>query len=174
MSTQNTPISTAEAVAEPVQEVSLYELAGLFASDLEPERLDLAEKFGPAFQGCWVELRAMDADSYARYLSSGQTVQIRQGKLQSPDVVDIQLRQAEQELHLLLHTVTDFHMKRKKRAHTGETVQEEVATAGKTGNSKSRFMEEIFKQLHPLVRAYLVAECQRVNGLVQLGNLIES
>jgi len=156
--------------------VPTLELAGLFASDLEPERLELSEVFGPTYAGCWVEVRAMDADSYARYLQSGQSVQIRQGKLQAPDAIDVHIKVAEQELHLLSHTVTDFCMRRRKKAHTGETTFEEVSPGNRTGDSRAHFMGEVFKQLHPTFRAYLVGECQRINGIteIQVGNLTES
>jgi hypothetical protein len=159
--------------ATPDPEVPLFQLAALFASDLETERLDLGEKFGPAWAGCWIEIRAMDADAYSRYLTSGQKVKMdpKTGQLS-----EIQIQSDLQALHLLTHSVVDFSFKRKKKAHTGDVIVEEVSTVGKVGSGKLQFMEQTFKQLTPAFRDFLVEECQRVNGfdLVQVGNLTES
>jgi len=165
-----------DTLTQSTSDIPVIELAALFASDLEPERIDLSETFGPAYAGCWIDIRAMDADAYARYLSSGQSVQIRQGKLQASDAIDVQIKVAEQELHLLTHTITDFCLRRKKKAHGGETVTEEISLAPRAGDGRNRFAAEIYKQLHPTFRAFLVQECQRVNGLTEtlVGNLEES
>ena len=135
------------------------DFGALFAADLATERLE----FTAGGRKCFVELRPMDADAYARFVSASSRMWVDPEAAE--ERVQIQTDLAARELDLLLGTVTDFCLARRRRAASGEEMVEE--TLGRPGGAliSREQRAEAFRTLTREFRQWLVGECRRVNGL---------
>ena len=132
----------------------------LFAADLEPEQLE----FTSAGRECFVELRPMDANAYAKYVSGSRRMWVDPDE-RAGERVQIETDLAAEELDLLLGTVVDFCFCRARRSTTGEETVEE--TRGRINGAEMAASQraEVFAGLTREFREWLVAQCRRVNGL---------
>lgn len=145
-------MSETESMKSPFEGVE-----AIFAADLEPVRHDF-EMLG---QPCYVELRPMDGSADARFRSKGQSIVVDTTRrvVESAQVV---VDQDELEIELLLGTVVDFQLARRKKAKTGEEVVE-ITPPGKGMQPGSR--KDIFRGLAREFRRRLVLLCCEVNGI---------
>lgn len=129
----------------------------VFAADQEPVRYDFT-LYG---RECFVELRPMDADAFARYESKGSTITVDTTK-RTVESAKVDVDSAAAEMELLLGTVVDFDLARKRTSRSGELVIE-MTGPGKVFGRPRR--EELFKSLGREFRQRLVRVALEVNGL---------
>ncbi len=149
------------------QLIDAVEAETLFAADLEPVRLDW-----PKAPGCWVELTPMDGPMQSKFAALGITWSQKGGKLEREESARVQAD--ERDIFLVEHTVTDFLLKRQKRATTGERIVEETRCTGQ-GKSRREFIRtQLCGQPHlgvpglaPGHWRWLVYQCLKVNGLLE-------
>lgn len=146
--------------------ITAEELTALFASDLSTEMVQV-----PGHPGSFIQLRGMDADAMAEYRQAGELYRIQDGKLER--AIDVKMNVAGQQLILLTKTITNFCFYQQKRDKKGQPVLKEdgtpervkVVPPGTHGKHRERAMADIFRELTPQFRGWLLAECERVNGL---------
>lgn len=132
-----------------------------FAADLEPVRHD----FQMHKQSCFVTLRPMDASAEARFRSRGQSFVVDTTK-QSIESVKVDTDQDELELELLLGTVVDYALARRKPFKGTEGGFLVEVTNGESRSPHDRRAD--FRALAPQFRKRLVALCCEVNSLAPL------
>lgn len=160
-----------EMQAPEVVEQDAEEIVALFASELEPETVDI-----PGRPGSWVTFQAMDAADLNAYRNVGQKIRVSAGKAEMG--ADVTTDQEAQEMFLLTHTVVDFCLLRKKRGRLGDEEREilEETRPPEAASQRKAFMTGEFRRITPQFRKWLVKEAKRVNGLreLDLGNWLSS
>ncbi len=136
-------------------------LEAAFAADLEPVRYDFLLHNLP----CYVVLRPMDAGAMSAYRSAGRRVNV-DVKTRALEEVRVDVDHGASEMALLLGSVVDFQLARKKVATTGEEVFEHT-TQGSRLSKQAR--EQIFRDLSTAFRDRLVQLCEEVNAFRPLG-----
>lgn len=132
--------------------------AALFASHLEPEVIEFT--LGGSKEKSSVKMRPMNADKMARYKDSVTRFSVREGKDGEEDEMIFDPDTADADVALLLGTIEQMTLFFEKPDGQGGTVSEQCLFPAQPAARMN-----LFKEMIPELRAYLVKECKRVNGL---------
>lgn len=135
-----------------------------FAADLEARRVEFPMHGHP----CYVVLQAMDSSAEARYRGLQQEVRVSASEartaLETGENLEAKVvpQVDESELLLLLGTVKDFRLARKKTAKGGKQQTVEVTDGREMSDSQRK---TVYRSLTPAFRSRLVQLCVEVNHL---------